>query len=116
MHPSLCDQDAMGSVPSYLFEGELDRLVLAQLQDIHELHDGLVATVQFVLTLDQLLLLLRKVDELVQSFLVDVTVFLQLRVALLQFSKQLFKKKEKKKDMMKSAIQEDNPDTSRSVM
>ena len=37
---------------SYLFEGELDGLILAQLQDVHELHDGLVAAVQLILTLD----------------------------------------------------------------
>lgn len=36
----------------YLFEGELNGLVLAQLQDIHELHDGFVATVQLILTLN----------------------------------------------------------------
>lgn len=73
----------------YLFEGQLDGLILAELQDIHELHDGLVATVQLVLTLDQLFLLLREVDKLVQSFLVDMTVLLQLRVALLQLSEEL---------------------------
>lgn len=76
---------------TYLFEGELDGLILAELQDVHELHDGLVPTVQLVLALDQLFLLLREVDELVQSFLVDVTVLLQLRVALLQLSEQLLK-------------------------
>lgn len=75
----------------YLFEGELDGLILAELQDIHELHDGLVSTVQLVLALDQLFLLLREVDKLVQSFLVDMTVLLQLRVALLQLSEQLLK-------------------------
>lgn len=73
----------------YLFEGELDGLVLAQLQHVHELHDGLVAAVQLVLTLDQLLLLLGEVDELVEGFLVDVAVLLQLGVALLQLSEQL---------------------------
>lgn len=77
----------------YLFEGELDGLVLAQLQHVHELHDGLVSAVQLLLPLDQLFLLLREVDELVQSFLVDVTVLLQLRVALLQLSEQLLKAK-----------------------
>lgn len=76
----------------YLFEGELDGLVLAQLQHVHELHDGLVAAVQLILTLDQLLLLLGEVDELVQSFLVDMAVLLQLGVALLQFSEQLSKR------------------------
>lgn len=73
----------------YLFEGELDGLILAELQDIHELHDGLVSTVQLILALDQLFLLLREVDKLVQSFLVNMTVLLQLRVALLQLSEQL---------------------------
>lgn len=76
---------------TYLFEGELDGLILAQLQDVHELHDRFVAAVQLVLTLDQLFLLLREVDKLVQSFLVDVAVLLQLSVALLQFSEQLLK-------------------------
>lgn len=73
----------------YLFEGELDGLILAELQDIHELHDGLVSTVQLILALDELFLLLREVDKLVQSFLVNMTVLLQLRVALLQLSEQL---------------------------
>lgn len=80
----------------YLFEGELDGLILAELQDIHELHDGLVSTVQLVLALDQLFLLLREVDKLVQSFLVDMTVLLQLRVALLQLSEQLLRFLKKK--------------------
>lgn len=73
----------------YLLEGELDGFVLAQLQNVHKLHDGLVATVQLVLPLNQLLLLLREVDKLVQSLLVDVAVFFQLRVALLQLSEEL---------------------------
>lgn len=77
----------------YLFEGELDGLILAELQYIHELHDGLVPAVQLLLPLDQLFLLLGEVDELVQSFLVDVAVLLQLRVALLQLSEQLLKAK-----------------------
>lgn len=42
----------------YLFEGELDGLILAELQDIHELHDRLVSAVQLLLPLDQLFLLL----------------------------------------------------------
>lgn len=90
-----CMQPSLNRVwdATYLFEGELDGLVLAQFQDVHELHDGFVATVQLVLTLDQLFLLLREVDKLVQSFLVDMTVFLQLCVALLQFSEQLFERK-----------------------
>lgn len=75
----------------YLFEGKLDGLIFAELQDIHELHNGLVSTVQLVLALDQLFLLFREVDKLVQSFLVDMTVLLQLRVALLQLSEQLLK-------------------------
>lgn len=73
----------------YLLEGELDGLVLAQLQDVHQLHDGLVASVQLVLALDQLLLLLGEVDKLVQRLLVDVAVLLQLRVALLQLPEEL---------------------------
>lgn len=73
----------------YLFEGELNGLVLAQLQDAHELHDGFVAAVQLVLALDELFLLLGEVDKLVQSFLVDVTVLLQLGVTLLQLAEQL---------------------------
>lgn len=89
----MVDHTHVNNVPSltstYLFEGELDGLILAQLQHVHELHDGLVAAVQLVLTLDQLLLLLGEVDELVESFLVDVAVLLQLGVALLQFSEQL---------------------------
>jgi len=79
---------------THLFEGELDGLVLAQLQDVHELHDGFVAAVQLLLALDQLLLLLREVDKLVQSLLVDVTVLLQLRVALLQLPEQLLEERE----------------------
>lgn len=75
----------------HLFEGKLDGLIFAELQDIHELHNGLVSTVQLVLALDQLFLLFREVDKLVQSFLVDMTVLLQLRVALLQLSEQLLK-------------------------
>lgn len=79
----------------YLFEGKLDGLIFAELQDIHELHNGLVSTVQLVLALDQLFLLFREVDKLVQSFLVDMTVLLQLRVALLQLSEQLLKDSKK---------------------
>lgn len=78
-----------GRAASYLLEGELDGLVLAQLQHVHQLHDGLVAAVQLVLPLDELLLLLREVDKLVQGLLVDVAVLLQLRVALLQLPEQL---------------------------
>lgn len=89
-----CMQPSLNRVwhATYLFEGELDGLVLAQFKDVHELHDGFVATVQLVLTLDQLFLLLREVDKLVQSFLVDMAVFLQLCVALLQFSEQLLER------------------------
>lgn len=50
--------DVMLTGLQYLFEGQLDGLVLAQFQDVHQLHDGLVPSVQFVLALDQLLLLL----------------------------------------------------------
>lgn len=68
---------------TYLFECELDGLVLPELQHVHELHDGLVSSLQLVLALDQLLLLLREVDKLVQGLLVHVAVLLQLCVALL---------------------------------
>ena len=78
-----------GGQRPYLLEGELDGLVFAQLQHVHELHDGLMAAVELLLPLDQLLLLLREVDELVQGLLVDVAVLLQLRVALLQLPEQL---------------------------
>lgn len=77
---------------AYLFEGELDGLVLAQLQDVHQLHDGFVAAVQLILPLDELLFLLRKVDKLVQGLLVDMTVLLQLCVALFQLAEQLQEK------------------------
>lgn len=87
---------------THLFEGELDGLVLAQLQDVHELHDGFVTAVQLVLSLDELFLLFGEVDELVQSFLVDVAVFLQLRVALLQFPEQLWElEKKQRKNKLK---------------
>lgn len=76
-------------VCTHLFEGELDGLVFTQLQDIHELHDGLVASVQLVLPLYQLLLLLGEVDKLVQSLLVHMAVLLQLRVTLLQLTEEL---------------------------
>jgi hypothetical protein len=42
-----------------------------------------VSSLQLVLALDQLLLLLREVDKLVQGLLVHVAVLLQLCVALL---------------------------------
>ena len=53
-----------------------------------------MAPVELLLPLDQLLLLLREVDELVQGLLVDVAVLLQLRVALLQLPEQLQRKRE----------------------
>jgi hypothetical protein len=49
----------------------------------------LVGTVQFLLSLDQLLLLIGEVDKLVQSFLVDMAVFLQLSIALVQLFEEL---------------------------
>lgn len=78
--------EGLGTCPvrtTYLFECELDGLVLPELQHVHELHDGLVSSLQLVLALDQLLLLLREVDKLVQGLLVHVAVLLQLCVALL---------------------------------
>ena len=48
-----------------------------------------VRSVNFLLAFDQFFLLIGEVDELVERLLVDVAVFLQLLVTLLQLLKQL---------------------------
>ena len=59
------------------------------LQDLHELDDGGVSSVQLVFPLQKFLFLIGKVDELIQRLLVDVRVFLQIVVTFLQFAEQL---------------------------
>ena len=63
--------------------------MFALLQYFHELHNGLVVTVQLLLAGYQLLLALGEVDELLQGLLVDVAILLELRVTLVQFLPQL---------------------------
>ena len=41
-------------------------------QDLHELDDGGVSSIQLIFPLQQFLLLIREVDELIQRLLVDV--------------------------------------------
>ena len=73
----------------YLLEGEEDGLKLALLQHIHQVADLLVAPVQLLLPLHQLLLLLGEGHVLVQGFLVDVRILLQLLVCLVQLFEEL---------------------------
>ena len=68
----------------YLFEGELNSLVFALLQMIHQLLYGLVVTIRLLLPQCQFLLTLREIDKLFQGLLVHVTVLFQLLIALVQ--------------------------------
>ena len=76
--------DPKGAPGADLSKGELYSLMLALLQMIHQLLNGLVVPVRLLLPRGQLLLALREVDKLLQSLLVHMAVLLQLLVTLVQ--------------------------------
>ena len=77
-------------VLGHLLEGEEDGLELLLLEDVHQVEDLLVTSVQLVFPVHQFLFLLGERDELVEGLLVDVAVLFQLGVGLLQLLEQLF--------------------------
>jgi hypothetical protein len=79
----------IGEVLGDLFERKLDGFMLALLQYIHQLHDGVVITLELFFSFSEFLFPLREADELLQSLFVDMAVLLELSVGLLKFLPKL---------------------------
>lgn len=67
----------------------MDSLLFLLLQVIHQLLYGVMVLIQLLLPVSQLVLVIGEVDKLLQGLLVDMTVLLQLSIALVQFLPQL---------------------------
>lgn len=63
--------------------------MLALLQYIHQLNDGVVIAIKLFLSFSEFLFPLREADELLQSLFVDVAVLLELSVSLLKLLPKL---------------------------
>ena len=59
------------------------------LQDVHQLHNGIIITIKLLLPFSKLFFPLRETDKLLQSLFVDMAVLLELSVGLVKFLPKL---------------------------